>query len=71
MLNLLSGDAAEKYFGISERDLDKELLYLHFMQHYDAVLGSLQSLAAVRGLDEATRPPPLGENRRQRLTGAA
>ena len=56
LLNLLSGDAAEKYFGISERDLDKELLYLHFMQHYDAVLGSLQTW---RQYEDWTRQPGL------------
>jgi hypothetical protein len=43
LLNRLTGDSAERYFGISERDIDKELLYLHFMKHYEAVLGSLQT----------------------------
>lgn len=56
LLNLLTGNVAGKYFGISERDIDKELLYLHFMQHYDAVLGSLQTWRQYR---DWTKPAAL------------
>jgi hypothetical protein len=55
-LNLLTGNAAEKYFGISERDIDKELLYLHFLQHYNSILGSLQTW---RQYKDWTRPSRL------------
>ncbi len=43
MLNLMTGNAADKYFCMSKRQLEKELLHIHFMQHYNAVLGSLQT----------------------------
>lgn len=56
LLNLLTGNAAEKYFGVSERDINKELLYLHFMKHYEAVLGSLQTW---RQYKDWTRPAGL------------
>ena len=56
LLNQLTGNAAEKYFGVSERDINKELLYLHFMKHYDAVLGSLQTW---RQYKDWTRPSGL------------
>ena len=56
-LNALSGGAAEKYFGISERDLSKEMLYLHFLKHYDAVLGSLQTWRQYRDWSDPSSLP--------------
>ncbi len=57
LLNRLTGNAAERFFGISERDIDKELLYLHFMQHYEAVLGSLQTWRQVEDWARASGLP--------------
>ncbi len=56
-LNLLTGNYAAKYFCISQREIDKELLYIHFLQHYNAVLGSMQTWRQFPDWTDAAKLP--------------
>ena len=42
-LNAVTGGAAASQLGISEEGINKMLTYIHFEQHYNAVLGSRQT----------------------------
>jgi hypothetical protein len=42
-INRLTGNALSKYFCISERQINKDLIYIHFLEHYHAVMGSAQT----------------------------
>ncbi|MFT5469741.1 MAG: hypothetical protein ACI8UO_004863 [Verrucomicrobiales bacterium] len=42
-LNFLTFGAAGKKLGISQDEINKTLTYVHFLQHYNAVLGSRQT----------------------------
>ena len=42
-LNMLTMGAAGNQLGISEEGINKNLTYIHFQQHYNAVLGSRQT----------------------------
>lgn len=57
LMNLLTGGAAAEELCISRDQLDREFLVKHFMQHYQAVAGSLATWRLVRDwLDTASLP---------------
>ncbi len=43
MLNLVTAGQAAKRLGISKNHIVKEALFLHFLQHYQTIVGSLQT----------------------------
>ena len=43
LLNLMTMGAAGRTLGISKAEINKTLTYAHFLQHYNAVLGSRQT----------------------------
>ena len=43
MLNLFTAGQAGKRLGISKQHIVKEALFLHFLQHYQTIVGSLQT----------------------------
>ena len=43
LLNLVTFGQAAKQLCISKRAIIKEALFIHFQQHYQAILGSLQT----------------------------
>lgn len=57
MLNLLTFNQASERLCISSTQLKKEFLFLHFLQHYQTILGSLQTWRQVPDwLDQASLP---------------
>ena len=58
LVDAVTGGLARRAFCISRRQIEKRLLLVHFLQHYNAILGSLQTWRQIPDwLDETTLPP--------------
>jgi hypothetical protein len=57
LANLLTGGEAARQLCISKKQLDKEMLVQHFMQHYEMIVGSLLTWRQIPDwLDSANLP---------------
>ena len=57
LANLATAGMANRAFCISRRQLERQLILVHFLQHYNAILGSLQTWRQVADwLDQASLP---------------
>jgi hypothetical protein len=57
LLNLFTGNFAANQFGISEAQINKIATYVHFEQHYHAVMGSRQTWEQFPDWTDETRLP--------------
>jgi hypothetical protein len=57
LLNLFTGNLAGDQLGISEAQINKTLTYIHFEQHYNAVMGSRQTWEQFSDWTDETRLP--------------
>ena len=48
LLNVLSVGQADRIFGLSRDQIIKQALFLHFLQHYQTIVGSLQTWRQVK-----------------------
>jgi hypothetical protein len=62
LLNLFTGNLAGDQFGISEAQINKTLTYIHFEQHYNAVMGSRQTWEQFSDWTDDTRLPDWVKN---------
>jgi hypothetical protein len=57
LVNLMTGGFAGRELCISRRELERDLILKHFEQHYNTIVGSLQTWRQIRDwLDEASLP---------------
>lgn len=56
-MNVMTLGAAKRQLGISQDDMNKTLTYAHFLQHYNAVLGSRQTWEMFSDWTDKTKLP--------------
>ncbi|MEM7357055.1 MAG: hypothetical protein AAF657_39945 [Acidobacteriota bacterium] len=56
LLNLVTGGQAKR-FGLSKDDIIKEALFIHFQQHYQTIVGSLQTWRQIKDWTSAEALP--------------
>ena len=57
MLNLLTAGQAGRIFGLSKDQIIKEALFIHFLQHYQTIVGSLQTWRQINDWTAADELP--------------
>ena len=57
MLNFLTAGQAGRIFGLSKDQIIKEALFIHFLQHYQTIVGSLQTWRQINDWTAADELP--------------